>query len=275
MIRQDIKKATISALLAALSAPIYLLAVTPAVAVDFSPPNAGLCGVSNLIGASIIDRDGNGNLGVIAPTRNDTLDLDDDADGFATGVLRLTIELLDDNGNRVWQRSGFTVAANEIMLANPFADDLSPATIPNVPTRHLQYYSFGFICEGWGTVESGAQRYLYVSNGTTGVDADNGDTDQSVVKVWIVNLANGNIVQTHRIIPQGGKFLLAFNSGFLDFDNDGNDELVVLRASYLGDTGDRSRFRITVEVFNLLTGVLEQEFNTIVSDTFLNNNPMP
>lgn len=275
MIRQELRKATISTALAVLSAPICFLAVTPAMAVDFSPPVAGLCGVSNLIGASVIDRDGNGNIGVIAPTRNDTLDLDDDDDGFATGVLRLTIELLNDDGNRIWQRSGFTVAANEILLANPLADDMLPATIPNVPTRHLPYYSFGFICEGWGTVESGAQRYLYVSNGTTGVDSDAGDTDQSVVKVWIVNLANGNIVQTHRIIPQGGKYLLAFNSGFLDFDNDGNDELVVFRASYLGDTGNRSRFRITVEVFNLLTGVLEQQFNTIVSDTFLNNNPLP
>ena len=275
MIRQAFKKVTISAALAALSAPIYLLTVTPALAVDFSPPVAGLCGVANLIGASIIDRDGNGNLGVIAPTRNDTLELDDDTDGFATGILRLTIELLDDNGIRVWQRSGFTVAANEIMLASPFADDLSPATIPNVPTRHLQYYSIPSICEGWGTVESGSQRYLYVSNGATGVDADAGDTDLSVIKVWIVNLANGNIVQTHRLIPQGGKFLLPFSSGFLDFDNDGNDELVVFRASYLGDTGDRSRFRITVEVFNLLTGALEQQFNTIVSDTFLNENPLP
>jgi hypothetical protein len=275
MLRTFLKRSASFFAIPSFALTICLAGTSIAGAVDLGPQGIGLCFGGAQSGALFVSLDGSGNVGVIAPTRDVTIKLDEDVNTLSKAVIKLTIELLDNTGTRIWRRSGFTVTSNDMVSGSPFADNVIPSTPLNIlnlpPTRHLRYYPFGFVCEGYGIVESGGQRFLAVSSGVVGPD-ESGNNDGTILKVWIVDLANGDTVRLHKILPQGGKFALAFESGIADIDNDGDDELVVIRSGFLTPNGNQSRFRITVDSFNLLGGGLEQSFNTIVSDTFFNEN---
>ena len=133
-------------------------------------------------------------------------------------------------------------------------------------------------CGGSGVVPSGGNDYVWVAGGVassedTSVPAaqledqslNAGSTppsktkaviksrDLTVVNVWILNPANGNIARLFKLRPKPGRILLPFSSGLFDIDSDGNTELVLVYVKFIGDV----RYDYVYEYYNIVNGQLE------------------
>jgi len=270
---------TALALLSTFSVGVLLLAGPNAHAVDPGPPGVGLCfGFGFGLGTfgGIVDADNSGGLELLVPSSNDSLKLDGDVDNLAEALLTRSVRLVDSVGQDVWSTPAkLVLGTDDVNFAT--ADDVVPFVFMNLgSTRITGLFPFPFICEGYGVVESGGQRYVLAALGISAAEGDEtSGTDYSVVKVHVLNASSGAILTTHKFSAQSSNYLLLDESGVGDFDGDGDDELFIVRVVPLGTTGDKQKFKIVVETYNLLTKAQEVRFVIFKNDVFSNANPIP
>ena len=82
MLDNTSKKTATLATIAGFALAICLTGIRPAGAVDLGPVATGICLGTNLMPGTFVARDGNGNVGVIRASRNNTVEADDDANGL-------------------------------------------------------------------------------------------------------------------------------------------------------------------------------------------------
>lgn len=131
------------------------------------------------------------------------------------------------------------------------------------------------MCEGVGVAEVGGEKYILLSAGASAAEGTpETGTDLSKIRLWVLDRTNGDIVMTHTLTGAVGQFLVAQNSGVMDINGDGDDELVVVRAEPRAPFGDKERVYFHTETINLLTGVSEGITTVNYSISFTNlNNP--
>ncbi|MDH4049731.1 MAG: hypothetical protein OEW68_16505 [Gammaproteobacteria bacterium] len=222
-----------------------------------------------------VDINGSPGLETIVPHRSVTIEADLDADFLAVAHTTYIVNYHDESGTLVWQRPGLGVSSNEVMTALPGFDLLSVGTNFMPPLQMIEFYTLGFVCEGVGVAEAGGNTYVVLSAGAAAAEgsADAG-TDLSKIRIWVLNKDNGNVVFTHTLAGQPGRFMIPQSSGVLDIDGDGDDELVVVRSEYRPPAGGKERVFIHTEWINLVTGVSEGNTTVNYSISMDNqNNP--
>ena len=264
---------------AALITIMFFIPAQEANAIEFDPKVASLCfgiGVSGASTSAIFDVDGTGPLEIFIVSRNDLVKLDDDMDQLAEGTLIRKYRLLDSDGNDLWSSPATMVLGASDALAS-FVNDVVPFASKDLggDSRLLDFFPVPFLCEGAIVAEAGGTKYLVV---TLGVSAAEGDEttgpDRSVMKVLLLNIGTGAVEVSHKFSPQGANNLLLFESRIGDYDGDGDDEIIMVRSVYLGPSGNRERFKLIIEVFNMLTKAMEKRVVIFTNDEFLNENPV-
>ena len=262
----------------ALVLAVACVAVPPvAQAVDLGPRQTRICFEQPFARGALVRLDDDGRIGYLVRSRNAVLNEDSDGDLLTSVYLRPSLELLDSTGDEYFSSANYGVTTSEIVSASPTAGDVVPATAAVVPPRHQRYYAQPGVCEGFGTLQYHGQRLKWHANGVAGVDGSSGETDQTVVWLRVFRMEDNTYTQvrTHRIERLGSEMALLSEIKIVDFDADGDDELLVVRATFIDLIGARARFRIRVSAFNIATAELESSFDTIVSDEFVNRNALP
>lgn len=148
----------------------------------------------------------------------------------------------------------------------------------NIPDRNASpVLVFPGECLGVSLAEHNGMERIIVALGTSAASggtipvaategSSNPDTqavvkgkDKSVVNFWVFDPSNGNIVRTFRPRAKPGRYFLAFSSGVFDIDDDGNSELVLVYARFVGE----DRYDFIYESYNIATGALKNTTTTI------------
>ena len=253
--------------------------VPDAHAVEFAPQSLNICfgsGFSFGLFGGVVNADNAGAVEFLVPARNDLVKLDGDFNTLAEGTLIRKLRLVNTSGADVWSSPASMVLGVDEVLSS-FSQTTNPAVFMDLANPRLfNFYPNSTLCEGYGVAVAGGQRYIVAALGISAASGnESSGTDFSVVKVYVFNVATGAEVRSHKFAAQGGNYLLVDESGISDIDGDGSDEVFTVRTINLGKSGNKERFKIIVESFNLLTGASENRFVVFKNDEFLNQNPLP
>ena len=96
-------------------------------------------------------------------------------------------------------------------------------------------------------------------------DSDiNGTTNHNLFRVWVVDLSSASIVAKFGFGDNSDGFIVEDECVVMDYNRDGNDDLIILREK--NHPSKAGRQIKTVQVFNLLTKALMTTFSYEVID---------
>ena len=193
------------------------------------------------------------------------------------------IKLLRPDGSVVWTRALTiqSLAIATVISTNPLAYFITEGL--NIPDRQVSpVTAFPGQCLGVALVESGGTERLMFSAGTTaqsggsvptaamqnqGTQAvGSSDTeapvkgrDKTVINIWMLNVNTGAIARTFKPRAKPNWYFLPSSSGVFDIDDDGNGEMVIVRAKFVGE----DRYDYMYESYNIISGALERTITTI------------
>ena len=256
---------------------------TTARAVELEPFGVNICfggGTFSLSSANFPDLVGSTGVETAVMNYSETLKLDNDLNGLATGLQSARINVFDASGTRLWTRADMSVLSNEVFYAAPTINGLTVGTnvlgvetLPGFLGSSSTIVPYSTICRGSGVVNAGGQKFLFVSLGTAAYSGTlESPTDLSKLRIWILDASDGSLVFKHIIDGRANSLFLAFTSGIIDYDGDGSDELVIARSTRLSPQGDRERATLIIESYNLTTGTRENRSIVNVAHEFTNEN---
>jgi len=237
-------------------------AVTPAAQAQFLGFGGffgALCGTPNTppVPAHIAE---SGGLRIFVATMNTTV-LTEMEDGLRKLRHQLILVAKDPTGKVVWRRV-LILKSRGIATVIPGFPGYQFGEFFTVTSTVSPFFVFNSECLGISVNMSGGQRYVVVALGTQAAKGNPAaGEDKTMVNIWVLNRNNGTIVRTFRPRPQAGRYFLPFMSGIYDIDNDGNDELVLFFAKFVGT----NRYDAVFQYYNLTSGVLK---NTIRTNQF-------
>lgn len=199
------------------------------------------------------------------------------------------IKLTRPDGSVVWNRALTiqSLAIATVVSTNPLFYYIAEAL--NISDRDASPVSaFPGQCLGIGLVKSGSTERLMVTMGTmaqtggsvpttqsqnqstqavgsSGTEAPVKGQDKTVVNVWMLNVKTGAVARTFKPRAKPNWFFLPSSSGTFDIDDDGNDELVLVRARFIGE----DRYDYMYESYNVISGALENTTTTIQNNKVL------
>ena len=251
-------------------------------AVEIEPFGVNVCfggGTFTISGANYPDLVGDAGVETAVMNYSETLKLDNDMNGLATGLQSARINVFDASGTRIWTRADMSVLSNEVFFVAPTINGLTVGTnilgVETIPgfLGSSVIVPYSTICRGSGVVNAGGQKFLFVSLGTAAYTGTlESPTDLSKLRIWILDANDGSVVFKHVIDGRANSLFLAFTSGIIDYDGDGSDELVIARSTRLAPQGDRERASLIIESYNLTTGARENRSTVNAADEFTNEN---
>ena len=251
-------------------------------AVEIEPFGVNVCfggGTFTYASANYPDLVGDAGVETAVMNYSETLKLDNDMNGLATGLQSARINVFDASGTRIWTRADMSVLSNEVFFVAPTINGLTVGTnilgVETIPgfLGSSVIVPYSTICRGSGVVNAGGQKFLFVSLGTAAYTGTlESPTDLSKLRIWILDANDGSVVFKHVIDGRANSLFLAFTSGIIDYDGDGSDELVIARSTRLAPQGDRERATLIIESYNLTTGARENRSTVNAADEFTNEN---
>jgi hypothetical protein len=121
---------------------------------------------------------------------------------------------------------------------------------------------FPTLCESAVVLESGGQRYLAVALGTSAATGTTlAGSDLTKINIFILDIGTGAVLRTQQIRPRNNRFFYSLGTEYMDYDGDGDDEIVEVTLGYQPVSSGKQRTTAYVRVFDARFGTLEKSFS--------------